>query len=494
MSLEMLPSPLELASGQQSINSRESCENPGFSGAKINRLRPYQQEVALAILNSVFGRKGFTFSVEIARQGGKNELSAQLELLLLTLYMAEPQNLVKCSPTFKPQTVISLMRLKDRLNDAGFDSIWVAELGYIIRLGNARAIFLSADESANVVGNTAHILLEIDESQDVSKDKYTKEFKPMGATTNVTTVHYGTTWDDATLLEEIKQTNLELERRDGIKRHFRYDWQEVAKHNPDYLAYVEGERERLGDNHPLFLTQYCLLPIHGGGGYLSPQQRAQLRGEQPRRHHPDPERVYVAGIDLAGEAEEEEGAILRALKPRQDSTVVTIGELDFSVCDVQKQPRVKVVEHYWWTGRKHAELYPQLVDILKNVWRCKKVLVDATGVGQPVSSFLRQSLGSRVIPFTFTQQSKSELGFSLLAAINSGGLKMYAADGSPEYQEFWFEMEKAKSQYRPSQTINFYVDPVQGHDDFLMSLALLVEAAKQYSPRGARGSLHTPAP
>ena len=154
----------------------------------INPLRPYQREVALAILDSVFSRKGFTFSVEIARQGGKNELSAQLELLLLTLYMAEPQNLVKCSPTFKPQTVISMMRLKDRLNDAGFNSIWVAELGYIIRLGNARAIFLSADESANVVGNTAHILLEIDESQDVSKEKYTKEFKPMGATTNVTTL------------------------------------------------------------------------------------------------------------------------------------------------------------------------------------------------------------------------------------------------------------------------------------------------------------------
>ena len=91
-------------------------------------------------MNSVFGRKGLTFSVEMARQAGKNELSAQLELLLLTLFMAEPQNLVKCSPTFKPQTVISMMRLKDRLNDAGFDGIWVSELGYIIRLGNARAI------------------------------------------------------------------------------------------------------------------------------------------------------------------------------------------------------------------------------------------------------------------------------------------------------------------------------------------------------------------
>jgi hypothetical protein len=460
-----------------------------MSTNSINRLRPYQREAASAILDSVFKRKGLTFSVEMARQGGKNELSAQLELLLLTLYMTQPQNLIKCAPTFKPQTVISMMRLKDRLNDAGFSGIWASELGYIIRLGNARAIFLSADKSANVVGNTAHLLLEIDESQDVSKEKYTKEFKPMGATTNVTTVHYGTTWDDSTLLEEVKQTNLELERQDGIRRHFRYDWQEIAKHNPNYLAYVEAERERLGENHPLFLTQYKLLPIRGGGGFLSRQQLAQLKGEHLRKHQAEAGKIYVAGIDIAGEAETEE-RYLTIFKTRQDSTVVTIGELDFSTCDdVQKQPQIRVVEHYQWTGEKHARLYPRLVDILKNVWHCRKVVVDATGIGQPVSSFLRKALGSKVSAFTFTARAKSELGFNLLAAINSGRLKVYQGDGSAEEQEFWLEMERAKSQYRPSQTMNFYVSPAEGHDDFLISLALVVEAANQYQPRGAWGSM-----
>ncbi|MFC1911811.1 hypothetical protein ACFLXG_01455 [Chloroflexota bacterium] len=115
--------------------------------------------------------------------------------------------------------------------------------------------------------------------------------------------------------------------------------------------------------------------------------------------------------------------------------------------------------------------------------------IDATGIGEPVCSFLRDSLGSRVFPFTFTQKSKSELGFNLLAAINSGRLKMYRGDGSAEYQEFCFETEKARSQYRPNQTVNFYVDPSQGHDDFLMSLALTAEAANQYTPRGAKGTV-----
>ncbi|MFQ5924486.1 MAG: hypothetical protein ACE5IE_00620 [Dehalococcoidia bacterium] len=450
------------------------------------KLRPYQIEVGRAILDSVMNRKGLTFSLEMARQGGKNELSAQLEVLLLTLFMGTGGNAIKCSPTFKPQTMVSMIRLKERLNDAGYARFWVPELGYMVRLGRARQVFFSADTSSHVVGATAHILLEVDESQDVSQEKYTKEFKPMGAATNVTTVHYGTTWDDSTLLEEVKQTNLELEGRDGIKRHFRYDWQEIAKYNPDYLRYAEGERERLGESHPLFQTQYCLRPIRGGGGFLSPQQRAQLQGIHRRLHRPNKGKIYVAGIDLAGEAEEGEDVMLRALKPRQDSTVVTIGELEFSR-EVIPGTRVKIVEHYWWTGKPHTSLYPQLVDLLKHVWGCKRVVVDSTGVGAGVASFLAQALGRSIVaPFLFTQQSKSKLGFDLLAAINSGRVKMYAADGSEEYREFWSQMERARSNFRPSQTMNFYVDPAQGHDDFLISLALLVEAA-EYRPRSARG-------
>jgi hypothetical protein len=114
--------------------------------------------------------------------------------------------------------------------------------------------------------------------------------------------------------------------------------------------------------------------------------------------------------------------------------------------------------------------------------------VDATGVGEPVASFLRKALGSRVEPFHFTARSKSELGFNLLAAVNSGRLKVYKGDGSEEYKDFMREMEKARSFYRPSQTMNFFVDASDGHDDFLMSLALVVEAGSGVEKRGARGS------
>jgi hypothetical protein len=37
--------------------------------------------------------------------------------------------------------------------------------------------------------------------------------------------------------------------------------------------------------------------------------------------------------------------------------------------------------------------------------------------------------------------------------------------------------------------MNFYVDPQEGHDDFLVSLALAVQAARGLVPREAKGWL-----
>ena len=400
-------------------------------------LRPYQVEVGRAILKSVLERRGLTFTVEMARQGGKNELSAQLELLLLTLFMAQGGNLIKAAPTFVPQLLHSILRLKDRLNDAGYTGLWSPETGNTIRVGRARQLFLSAEPSARVVGATAHILLELDEAQEVDKEKFYKEFRPMGASANATTVLYGTPWDGGSLLEEQKQQNLELERKDGVQRHFQFDWQEVARHNPLYHAYVEGERQRLGEDHPLFRSQYLLLPVYGGGGFLNGSQQAQLQGDHPRQHAPTPGKTYVAAIDLAGGIVGDDRVPLDG-NPHRDSTVVTVGELDFDAGDhLTGDPQVRVVEHAWWTGVSPASLYPQLVDLLQRVWHCRRVVVDATGLGQGPASFLERSLGRGMVePFIFSAQSKSRLGFDLLAAINGGRLKLYAPDGSREYQEY----------------------------------------------------------
>ena len=468
------------------------------------KLRPYQQEIARAILASAEGRAGLTFSVEIARQGGKNELSAMLELVLLTLHLESGGTIIKASPTFRPQTVISMERLKQRLDDFGYGDIRRSEMGYIVSLGSARCVFLSAEENANVKGHTADLLLEMDEAQEIGPEKYTREFRPMGSASNCTAVLYGTTWDDASLLEQVKQSNLELAAKDGLRRHFRCDWQEVAKHNDDYRRYVESEKERLGENHPLFLTQYALVPIHGGARLFTSQQVALLRGGHPRRSEREEGKYYIAGIDLAGEEPPTEDYSTRLPRRARDATTIVIAEVSATpdtpltpaipagaVCPPPLRaeavgPRLNVVELYSWTGAEYSRVFEQTAHLVGEAWDCRRIVVDATGMGEPFASSLRKALGSRVQAFKFTQPSKSELGFNLLAAVNSGRLKLFKGDGSQQYQEMMTGLEKARVHYRPNRSMNFYVDPSEGHDDFLMALALVVEAARDLNPRPAR--------
>ena len=309
----------------------------------------------------------------------------------------------------------------------------------------------------------------------------------MGATGNATTVLYGTPWHGDSLLEALAQENQALEQRDGIRRHFKFDWETVASANPLYRQYVETERDRLGDGHPLFRTQYRLLPLASGGGMFDPGQLAQLQGDHSRQRTPQSGCTYVAAVDIAGEPWGQPTDGPPQQSGNRDSTVVTIGMLQFSKEEsATREPDIQVVEHYRWTGAPHHVLAPRLADLLKTTWRCRRVVVDATGLGSGIASHLVKAMGSAVEPFVFSSSNKSRLGFDLLAAINTGRLKTYAADDSEEHKEFWTEMELADARYRPNQTMDFFVEQSRGHDDYLMSLALLVKAAG-YLPRTARG-------
>lgn len=460
---------------------------PAERGMPLPALRPYQLEAGRAIAASVLERRGLTITVVMARQAGKNELSAQVELLLLLRHARRPLDAIKCAPTFEPQGRVSLRRLWDRILQAGVEPLARREEGRAVRIGRARQLFLSAEPSANVVGHTAGLLLEADEAQDIDREKFEREFRPMAAPSAATTVLYGTPWDDSTLLEAAVQTNLEMERRDGIRRHFEADWATVAALNPDYGRYVEAERARLGEDHPLFRTQYALKTVKGSGRLFSLSQREQLRGAHPRQRAPRAGETYVAGLDLGGQdfGGHDGGR-------QHDATVLTIARTVFPPAGaVLPEPRLEVVEHLSFRGEPHDALLARLADVLGNVWRVRRLAVDATGLGETLARLISRALGAAAVQAVrFSAESKSRLGFGLLAAVNGGRLKVYAPDGSPEYGELWREIELARAVYRPNRTMNFFVDPAQGHDDFVVSLALAVHAAAGLEverPRVARG-------
>ena len=75
-----LPPESSIDARRQAVLKRLLTDVGLFSRHVVHRpLRPYQLEPARAIVDSVLRRKGLTFTVLMARQAGKNELSAQLE-------------------------------------------------------------------------------------------------------------------------------------------------------------------------------------------------------------------------------------------------------------------------------------------------------------------------------------------------------------------------------------------------------------------------------
>ena len=465
-------------------------------------LRPYQVEAANAILGSIEGGMGDTFVVMMARQMGKNELSAQLEAWLLDRASETGGTIVKAAPTFRPQLHTSLARLSGVLGHPRYEGKVKRAHGYRLAVGNAEAIFLSASPTAHVAGATASLLLEIDEGQDVDFDKYTRDFRPMAAAANATTVIYGTAWTPDTVVERQREANEARTAVDGRQRNFIYDWTVGAVHNPAYGRFVASEIERLGAGHPLIRTQYLLQALDGHTNLFPPETRLLLRGSHARVTDPgalNDQATYIAGIDVAGGVEmptDEPRFADTVTNKTRDSTVVTIAEI--SDTPDGGHPATRVVETYWWTGVPLHEQCDRLVHLVRETWRCQKVVIDASGLGADLASRLQRALGPTVVePYVFTVATKSRLAYHLLAHVSSGRLQMWTENGtypSPEAAEFWSQVTTVRPVLRAGNQLGFTAPKATGHDDFVTSLALASWASRNVPPIPAQALLRTDRP
>src|SRR5579859_1155703 len=413
-------------------------------------LYSYQVAPALAILDSIAHNRGDIITVMMSRQSGKNQLSAVLEAFLL--FTRPAGTIVKAAPTFNPQIINSRRRLMQMLeNKWCAPRIWTTyatiglgpahNRGAVKRHVGPSVMFFSAAPESNVVGATADILLEVDEAQDVEPDKFDRDFRPMSAVSNSTTVMYGTAWSDDTLLARQRAINLEREESTGRKLHFEYDWQAAAASNPNYRKFVEAEIERLGEQHIAIQTQYFLRPISGAGYYFNELQRVLLRGEHEWEAEPG-EGISVAGLDVGGE-ERVDPSDPTKVNVKRDSTVLTIGRVNYNAFNM---PQIEVVHHEWWNGMHYVDQFAA-VSAMVEQWNIRKLVVDATGEGAGLASLLLSKYGEeRVVAFKFTRPSKSKLGYQVLTMVNAGRLKMYARENAPSkiYYECWKQISKAR--------------------------------------------------
>jgi hypothetical protein len=454
------------------------------------KLRSYQQCVARAVIDSVVKRRGLTIVVMFPRQSGKNELQAQIEAYLLMLYSEDGGELVKVSPTWKTQAQNAMRRLERVLEKNLLTrGRWEKSSGYLYRIGRAQMAFFSGAPEANIVGATASLLLEVDEAQDVSIEKYDRAIAPMAASTNATRVLWGTAWTGDTLLARELKAAREAEQRDNFQRVFTISAGDVAAEVPEYGKHVAEQVARLGRQHPLVRTQYFNEELASADGLFNQARLALMQGEHAEQFTPLPGRLYALTLDVGGadldqaiDTRAHIGAPLR--ENDHDSSVALIFEVDpVGTADpLIRAPAYRLVSGKIWEGLPQTQLYGELKGLIEH-WGPRQVVVDATGLGAGLASFLLKTFPGRVTPFTFTAASKSQLGWDFLSSVETGRFKLFrSGESHPLLARLMRELAECRYDVGsgPSQALRWGAPSGTGkHDDLVVACALATVLDRQ---------------
>lgn len=471
-------------------------------------LYDYEVEWADRMLEVVSEKRTETIVIEMPRQSGKNETSAQVETAILAKFARRGGNIVKTAPTWKPQIVNSKERFAARAAQVSQRLPFLQfkpSQGYKYKCGLAGISFLSADPHASVVGDTASLLLEVDEAQDISHDKFDKDFAPMRASTGAPLVLYGTTWTDDTLLEQFKKAILEGRTAGHV---FRVLPEAVGEANPRYWDFVESEIARLGSrDHPFIRTQYFLEPLTTAGRMLKPDHLELMIGAHARQTQRQNETQIVAGLDFAG-ADETATLVSLGAQSGRDSVALSIGAVDWQIITYGPQeaenatrqslvPRVRILARYEWTNINPVTLHGALYELLWNKWKVDRVHCDDTGIGATSTAFLADALNrhsrERVAGCTFDSawNMHTRLAFQYMATVLGGRIQDYQAQGFDPIavagaesvdaddvdRHGWWQRGHAKLEGKAGQKVRASVPSNEGHDDLLVSEMLLVDAA-----------------
>jgi hypothetical protein len=271
-----------------------------------------------------------------------------------------------------------------------------SEKGNPMVLNNGSLLqYHSAATQSQIESKTYHLII-IEEAQDVDPMKCRKSIRPMAAAYNGTIVQIGTcNTKRSDFFDSIRQ-NIRSEQETKRKTHYQYDYKVAMKYNPYYKKFVMKEMKKLGYDSDEFRMAYRLHWIFERGMFTT-QEALESLYDRAYKHVQMNSRDYcVVGMDI-GKSE--------------DSTVVTVGKVNWGDVDEFGRPQVDVLNWLEIVGDDHESQFEQVKDFLAP-YNVQVFVIDATGKGDPVADRWANFLygKSEVIGVTFSRQTKSESG------------------------------------------------------------------------------------
>ena len=501
------------------LSTREIVDRVIQFAEEINNRKFYLYQILFArrTVDSLLRRDGDTVTGLFSRQSGKTEVVAclglALTLILPSLADAFPKDkrfmgfiegvmIGIFGPSAKHSGLV-YFRMKNRvdaedfediLSDPDIDTQLVHSRGDSFSFSNGSKVEAhTASENVLNEGGTYHIVFA-DESQKISKAKFSKELRPMLSSKNGTMVMIGTANISGGAFQQQIVQNIEVERNSQRRNHFQFDYEQCIKArramynrdgNPEHLHYekwVAGELARVGGNieDESFRMNFRLLwheatslaiKIH----HFKSLAKPHLEMNQPWMGSGR----LVGGMDVAR---------------KNDSTWITIGHVDTDNPIVDRvvmgaEQRTAVyynVNVLGWLilqGSFEGEYgqYTQAQQFLRLWPQLDTLYIDATGMGDPVWERMDVLLpGVNVVPFHYGGNNKSNMYKYYLQEISARRFGYCAGPETVEsyqYKEFVRQHENLVKETR-GQIISVYAADEDDHDDAPDSAAMMCMASR----------------
>ena len=167
--------------------------------------------------------------------------------------------------------------------------------------------------------------------------------------------------------------------------------------------------------------------------------------------------------------------------PARDALTVTMAEVSMESLPTLQKPTYRILGRFQWFGLKHTTAYGRIT-ALQDLWRCQHIIIDSSGVGEGLYSMLQTRYGEElVIGVKFTEQVKSDLGYGIIAIIETGRLREYA----PLDDTLLIQLQNTRSEARPGPAKHLAWGVPNGkrapdgtylHDDLVTGLSMLAIA------------------
>lgn len=432
------------------------------------KVRQLQHEEAFEIngpadfAEKILGMKPFPYQAKLledaskrivacmGRQTGKTTIIA-----LKAIYFADTNRdviVLITSPSLR-QSMIMFDRIASFVFSAAYlRNRVVRATGTLIQFENGSRIIALPCSEHMLRGYTANMVI-LDEASWIPEQVITQILFPMLSTTDGYAIFLSTPWDKnhffyrafvnpAYSVHRVKSNECPL-----VKPEFLEEMQQNMTHEAYLMEYEAEFVEALNSYFPLALIRACVELAQRLGVELCTSLEASfISGD------------YYAGVDFG---KLQDYSVLTVLK-REGDTLKLVYLYQFPL----ETPYTQVIGHLVRANQK---------------FQFRSVLVDQTGVGEPVLEEIRNQGLRNVGGVKFTVQTKEELLTSLKIAMEQNRLAI------PYHRQLCQQINEQQHEYSKSGHLQFS-HPENSHDDMLWALALAVTASMQAPPPG-RGAV-----